>query len=765
MTATTTAHQVTIAQFLSLASTRPRPVTLPWPDLARLLTRHSEQDTKDGPGWSPTVYEPGQSRGNNGVVEMTMAVLDLDHTVPDWRLIEDLEYVAHTTYSHTSEDPHWRLVFPLEVPVPVTEWPVIWRRIFWWLQPTADPACKDPARFYWLPSHPEGTEPEGVHHHGTILDWRQLRDVPEDFIPPNEPHTNGTTNGERPGDRYNAETDWAEILEPAGWQLLATLGPVRRWQRPENGMPKKPGCSATSGGGGHDVLYVFSSNAAPFDPNTSYTKFRAFSLLHHGGDDHAAARALYGEQHEHQRLQGTKQAEELSDESSTPDLHWTDMGNAERLVDQYGEELRYCHVWKSWLIWDGQRWLVDHAGAVTHRAKLTIRQMLIDAAAIAEDNRRKELIKHALKSEARPRVEAMVALAASEPRIPIAPDALDADLWLLNVQNGTINLHTGELQPHDPENLITKLAPYPWDPDATCPVWTAFLERLQPEPAMRDFLQRAVGYCLTGDTGEQALFFFHGEGSNGKSTFLKTILDLMGGYGQQAAPELLTVARDDRHPTGLADLFGARLVATIEIDEGKRLAESLVKQMTGGDRMKARRLFQDFFEWTPTHKVFIAANHRPEIRGQDHAIWRRIYLIPWTVTIPDEEQDHGLMDKLHEEMSGILRWAVDGCLAWQRDGLGVPETVRSATKEYRAEQNIIGRFISECCVLGETYRVTAKRLYAAYCAWCEEGQGEQIKQQGFGRQLTRAGFDNARDMTTRYWLGLDLIQPEGLQDP
>lgn len=285
---------IPFAEFQNLRATVPTEGGLDWEDLARRLTTFHERDTKDGPGWSPVVYEDDATRGNENVLGITAAVIDIDHDDPEWELLDAFEYVAHTTFSHTEDDHHWRVVLPFVRPVKRARWRDTWRRIQFWLAPAADEACKDESRFYWWPTCQPGAPRDVRHHRGAFLDPDTLRDVP-DLKPPlrliDKSFGEPDATGQRPGDRFTSETDWSEILR--GWKLLSTRGPVRKWERPENGIPKQtPGCSATTGGGGYDVLYVFSSNAAPFEPNTSYTKFRAYSLLEHAGDDRAAASAL-----------------------------------------------------------------------------------------------------------------------------------------------------------------------------------------------------------------------------------------------------------------------------------------------------------------------------------------------------------------------------------------------------------------------------------------------------------------------------------------
>ncbi len=343
----------------------------------------------------------------------------------------------------------------------------------------------------------------------------------------------------------------------------------------------------------------------------------------------------------------------------------TDVGNAERLVERHGEDIRYCYPLSQWLCFGGQRWRGDDAGEVERRSKETVRATLREAAPEEGPIIDRDLARHALASESRARIEAMIALARSEPGIPIRPEEMDLDQWLLNAENGTIDLRTGELREHRREDLITKLAPVEYDPSAEAPTWEVCLKTWLPSEGLRRFVQKAVGYALTGDVSEQVLLFLYGTGANGKSTLINALMEAMGDYALQAAPELLTV-KASAHPTELADLKGARFVASVEVEDGKHLAESLVKQMTGGDRIKARFMRADFFEFSPTHKVFLAANHKPEVRGTDTGIWRRIKTVPFDVTIPKGERDPALLAKLRDELPGILRWAVEGCLLWQR---------------------------------------------------------------------------------------------------
>ena len=404
----------------------------------------------------------------------------------------------------------------------------------------------------------------------------------------------------------------------------------------------------------------------------------------------------------------------------------TDLGNAEWLVYRHGENLRYCPPFGRWYVWKGTRWVEDQLNEVELLAKETVRHMYKEAFQIEDTDSRQALIKHALKSEAHSRITSMISLAKSEKGIPILPSQLDSDPWKLNCKNGTLDLKTGKLLPHNRKDLITKMVAVNYDPTAECPTWMSFLESIMKNEKgevkydLIDFLQKAVGYSLTGDTSEQVMFFLHGSGRNGKSTFINTIKELLGDYANQTNTETFMIRNSDRVNNDIAALKGARMVSAVESEEGKKLAESLIKQLTGGEAIQARFLRQEFFEYVPQFKIFFTTNHKPVISGTDVGIWRRIRLIPFTVTIPEEKKDTRLPEKLKAELPGILRWAVEGCLKWQKNGLGNPKEVVFATQNYKNEMDTLNNFLSECCSIGPSFKVTTKDLYSTYQRWSVE---------------------------------------------
>ncbi len=452
----------------------------------------------------------------------------------------------------------------------------------------------------------------------------------------------------------------------------------------------------------------------------------------------------------------------LASTSDRPAL--SDLGNAKRLVNAFGHNIRYIPTWGQWLIYNGARWKVDDDGAISRLAALAVAEIFVEAAAEEDEGTAQRLYKHALKSESATALRNMVNLAMSESGISISEKRLDSNPWLMNCTNGTINLLTGELQPHDRDDLLTKMAHLEHDKDATCPTWQKFLYRIMGGNAnLVSFLQRYSGYTSTGDVSEQVLVLMHGRGSNGKSTFLKVLQQLFGDYGRQANMELLlSMKNSNSHPTGMARLMGARFVASSEVERGAPFAEALVKQMTGGDTITARFMRKDFFEFEPTHKLWIAANHKPIIKGNDMAIWRRILLVPFTVTIPVEQQDKQLLSKLIKEQAGILNWVVQGCLAWQKEGLKPPEDVLSATSDYKEDMDLLKDFFDDWCEEGEGLKVTVKDLYESYLDWCTVfHESKPVSKRLFGMMISERGYEKERTGKARYWTGIALKNNRG----
>lgn len=464
----------------------------------------------------------------------------------------------------------------------------------------------------------------------------------------------------------------------------------------------------------------------------------------------------------HKGGKGTKAPEAAADLDDL-EFEFTDLGNAQRLVHHHGQDLRYCALWKSWLHFDGKQWCRDNRLVSQRLATLVPAYVLTEIPPTSNQNTIKAFKKWAEISQSRSSIDDMIKLARSEPGIPIMPDDLDTDPWLFNVQNGTVDLRTGELHPHRREDLITKISPVAYDPDATAPRWERFeLDIFAGDEELIHYMRRCVGYALTAVDSVQEINILFGDGSNGKNLYLDTIRWIMGNYAKEADNNLLVVTANDQHPTGLADLAGMRFVTASETEDGCRFAEALVKQITGNAIIKARRMREDFFEFKRTFKIFLATNYKPKIKGRDSGIWRRIRLIPFAVKFvkPEDEAktpikpplflpiQKDLDKRLMDEAQGILALMVRGCLEWRRIGMSPPKAVIAATEQYKAEGDLVQAFIDECCesFLDRPHvhvRTRTDALYLAYTQWCKSSgidQKDIFSRKKFGDEIGRKGF-------------------------
>lgn len=690
-----------------------------------------------------------------------------------------LRYVVHTTHSHAPPaHVSLRVVVALTRPVSGHEWERFWTIAVGHIGIHVEQACRNLGRFWFLPSAKPGTDGWSRTHDGVPLDVDALVAAATAQVA-----QVAQANANRP--HQTTEHREAAFDRSAFRALIQRHDPSAKERQRRDRIAYDIECpweGEHSSSSPRDTVVSFTDDDVPnfsclhghcknrhwqdfrafLDPEYAAWRANGFKATEEWKEKRARERTQERAQ-ERKRRPSTVTSPNPTDDISqrrerkaqpTPALvhvhaglgprggyRLTDLGNARRFADAQADRLRYVRAWNRWLAWDGKRWNRDEVGSEITAAKHVVAQLYSNASASAQRAAQAvanatitsaptedldELTKWAAKSTTRARIEGMVSLAQSEPEIAASSTIWDQDAWLLNVANGTIDLRSGEIREHRQSDMITMLAPVDYDPEAVCPRWEQFLARVQPDEQSRTWIQRYLGYAITGDVREQCLSFFYGGGSNGKSVLLDVVLDILGGYGLRAAPDLVLAKHGEAHPTELADLEGKRFVVCSEIEQGRGWAESLIKRITGDQTITARRMRQDFYTFPATHKLVVAANTRPVVRGTDHGIWRRMRLVPWLVRIPDVEQNKSLPDELlQQEAPGILAWLVRGCLAWQNHGLGGADAIDAATAKYRADQDALGRWIADRCELAGDEWCATSSLYESYCGWSKEEGSER----------------------------------------
>jgi putative DNA primase/helicase len=428
----------------------------------------------------------------------------------------------------------------------------------------------------------------------------------------------------------------------------------------------------------------------------------------------------------------------------------TDTGNSERFAARFGERTRYVPEFNESLVFDNGRWIRDVGSVRTLEATRAITREMRSSSDMG-------LAGYGVKSEKRAARENMLALSRSLPGMAISPAALDADPWLLGCPNGVLDLRTGQLRESRPEDYITKRTGVPFSAAAKAPRWRRFIcEVTCADVELEAFLQRTVGYSLTGRTGEQVFFFLYGDGANGKGTFIKVLQRALGDYAAVLSTAALMASYGQAHPTELVPLFGARFVTANEVSDGRSWNEARLKELTGEDRITARGMRENFWSFEPTHKLWISGNYRPRVHGDDFGLWRRVRLIPFEARF---EVNSHLLEELLAELPGVLAWAVEGCLAWQRDGLGVPARVREATDTYRERENLVGQFVEEACHRHPQAETSTADLYAVFERWCAKAGERTPAKRGFSERLERLGFKRNESRNARGFIGIGL-RPE-----
>nr|WP_269667822.1 phage/plasmid primase, P4 family [Staphylococcus gallinarum] len=439
---------------------------------------------------------------------------------------------------------------------------------------------------------------------------------------------------------------------------------------------------------------------------------------------------------------------------------YDDTGNAERLKDLFGENIRYNYTSKSWMYYDGKRWKNDDTGRMKILTDKVVENMKNEKLFIADGIDEADMEKYRYRhwKDSRNHNKKINMMKECEHLLPVRNETFDKDFNLFNVQNGYINLKEGQINEHERENYFTKISNVEYTDKADCPKWDEFLDDIfLGNQDLVKFIQRAVGYSLSGYTSEQVLFVLYGNGRNGKSVFLDILNEIFGNYATNIQPQAIMASKNqsDASPE-IAKLDGARLVTTTEPNEGERFDEGLLKQITGGDKVSARKLYENEFEFTPQFKLWMATNHKPYVRGRDEGIWRRFVIIPFDKQIPLHEIDRDLTKKLKRELPAIMRWCVDGFIEWQRIGLSEPAIIKEQRDEYRTEMDSISAFIEECCETDYKFKIAASELFNAYDSWAKRNNQHKMTNVKFATEMLKK-FERTTIKGKRYYRGLKIV--------
>ena len=465
-----------------------------------------------------------------------------------------------------------------------------------------------------------------------------------------------------------------------------------------------------------------------------------------------------------------------AEDQSLISLNFSDVGNAERLMAIYGKNIRYNPVRKSWLLWSSKHWEFDFVGKIEGLARKVIRKLQVEGEAISleglsyEEQAKKEKLKdsikkYVLRSESDGKIKAMISQAMTQTRL-IATET-DKNNFLLNIKNGTLNLKTGLLEKHDRKNFCTKLVNVEYDPKMQCPNWTEFINKIfMEDQELITYIQKSIGYSMTGDANLQCFYILHGNGANGKGTFIKTIMRFLGDYADGLdAKSLMEKMGDEGTREEIAGLIGKRFVNVNEMKGSKSFDEGLLKSLTSGadETVKVRNLYESSFNLKPTFKLWMSTNHMPKINNDDEGIWRRVRKIPFKYKFTDEDKDVNFFDnKLIPEMSGILNWAIEGCLKWQQEGEHIPDVVKASVDEYRIDSDPIQRFIASECIVAksETVRVNVTELFKTYEIWCKDNKEYTLSVNKFSKKMLEKEFVKKRTSGGLYWEGIGLMDKD-----
>lgn len=747
--------------FDSVSDNQPKPRTDCFTAFRSRFDRFQLLQRKEkGKLFSPARFTPGTTRKSENVVDVCAMVLDFDNGVDpsdfidDWKS-KELAFWWHTTFNHTPEKPKWRAIFPLSEPIPAYQWARAWEAASEYLgHGQNDVSAKNADRIYYMPSRPVEGDKHLFHseaNEGFLLDPSFL--LRSDEKPPE--------GKGRVGDDFELRATISEILEPHGWIFSRKVGQLEYWARPGK---QKGEISATWGWRSEvqgERFYCFSDNAGI--PCRNYlTKFALYTMLNHGGDWKASTVSLSKQGYGIQVVAGGTSSSSSSPVSSTPaavmsenieDSEFTEQANADRLIEQYGQDLRYVAELKQWAVWNGKFWDIGSKEA----SESKVIQMAVASArdlqrqsGLADKNTAPKMLKWAIKSQNARELGNTVKLART--LVTTLAEEFDQQPEFLNCQNGIVDLRTGEMLPHDRSMMFTQITRCAADLENVRPeLFNQFIERVIPDEDTRKYLLQFLGYMLSGSVAEQCyVFFFGATGNNGKSTLTELISWILGEYAVTIETEALMLKKFGKSNEGeLAQLRGRRLAVAHEVSDSQRLDEELIKRLTGGDIIRARQLYQDPLNFRPTAKLLMTGNNKPQLRSMDSATWRRIRLIPFEVTVPAEERDAKLYMKLRAEAPKILGQLIKCGIHAANHGMEPSKLMIKHQEEYKEENDFLADFFNERCLFLPNSDATAGELHAEYNSWARETSGHIFNRTAFGRilgsRLTALGISKRKD--------------------
>ncbi len=726
---------VVVSFFTSKRDNTPKRQSLTWRELVERFRIVKVRDRKDGELFSPAQFNGKRAKDN--VETVSMLVLDYDHDVElkrelsVWRALS-CALLTYTTFSHSKAAQRFRVVIPLETPIPASLFPQLWQ---WAAKKSGgkiDSAASDSSRIFYTPAKPSRkAEYKFETIEGRFLDWRTLKlsHVKQDA-------------SQRASSVVSLES--AKLPTKKLEALLANVPKFKdSWERRRKDLTDQSASIYEMSLCNHATLAGWSAqemlalcvewrrkHGESLPASEMLRKFNKYTL--------PEAHRWAAEQLAHSEQKRTSQTVLPQAEVE----NCTDVGNAKRLARMYGADLRFSKKIKDWLVWDGKRWGDDELLKVNEKAQATARSIYDEAKNAQDSEQRKALAKHAAASESTMKQSAMLKEARS--LLAVQLNQFDAEPYLLNCNNGTLNLSTKTWHAHTREHYLTRLAPVDFIADAQCPVILKVFRRMfNGDDEMISFIQRVIGSSLIGERKKRQMFILHGAPDTGKTLILELLRIMLGrmddgGYAGSVETKTLMVNRfDSGSSADIASLRGARFVTASESAKSQRLNEVLIKKLMGGDIEKARRLYENHFEFVPEFKLWLATNFTPDVSAEDDALWGRIALVPFTQVIPTSEQVEldKLLKQLRSELPGLLRWAVEGCYEYMRRGLRAPRIVMVATEQYREDMDIIGEFINDKCVLGAKHQILSSVLYSIFSGWLLNSGEPEMKQKRFTQQL------------------------------